>query len=82
MSYSSVEHSGLGRYEDSLNPWGDVMALAEAWCVASPGARLVLGVPTTLENTGSVWFNAHRIYGKQNYPYLVKVFYNKKIYED
>ena len=22
-SYSSLEHSGLGRYGDALNPWGD-----------------------------------------------------------
>lgn len=23
VSYSSLEHSGLGRYGDALNPWGD-----------------------------------------------------------
>ena len=47
FSYSSVEHSGLGRYGDTLNPWGDLMAVAEAWCVAGPGARLALAVPQT-----------------------------------
>ena len=25
FTYSSVEHSGLGRYGDSLNPWGDII---------------------------------------------------------
>ncbi|GFH50495.1 hypothetical protein CTEN210_06971 [Chaetoceros tenuissimus] len=30
VSYSSIEHSGLGRYGDSLNPFGDIMTLARA----------------------------------------------------
>jgi hypothetical protein len=45
VSFSSVEHSGLGRYGDALNPWGDIVAIARAWCVAKPGAALILGVP-------------------------------------
>jgi hypothetical protein len=44
VTYSSVEHSGLGRYGDSLNPWGDLQAMARAWCVCKPGGGLVLGV--------------------------------------
>ena len=44
-SVSSVEHSGLGRYGDALNPWGDLMAVARAWCIAKPGAQFLLGVP-------------------------------------
>ena len=68
FSYSSVEHSGLGRYGDTLNPWGDLMAVAEAWCVAGPGARLALAVPQTGAGSeqegggGAVWANVHRIY--------------------
>ena len=27
-SFSSIEHSGLGRYGDQLNPWGDLIAMA------------------------------------------------------
>jgi hypothetical protein len=38
VTISSVEHSGLGRYGDGLNPWGDVQAIARAWCVAKPNA--------------------------------------------
>jgi hypothetical protein len=26
VTFSSVEHSGLGRYGDALNPWGDIIA--------------------------------------------------------
>merc|ERR1712106_186146 len=33
FSYSSLEHSGQGRYGDPLNPWGDILAVAQAWCV-------------------------------------------------
>ena len=40
FTYSSVEHSGLGRYGDSLNPWGDIIAVAQAWCVASNDAKV------------------------------------------
>ena len=31
ITYSSIEHSGLGRYGDPLNPWGDLIASAQAW---------------------------------------------------
>ena len=31
VTFSSVEHSGLGRYGDELNPYGDLIAMARAW---------------------------------------------------
>ena len=31
VSFSSIEHSGMGRYGDPLNPWGDLIASAQAW---------------------------------------------------
>jgi len=77
FSFSSVEHSGLGRYGDPLNPWGDIIAIAQAWCVSTPDAHLVLGVPTdVVKKDGSpgedtISFNAHRIYGPKLYPNLV-----------
>jgi hypothetical protein len=46
VSHSSLEHSGLGRYGDPLNPWGDLVTMARAWCVAKPNeGKLLLGVP-------------------------------------
>ena len=33
VSFSSLEHSGLGRYGDGLNPYGDLITMARAWCV-------------------------------------------------
>ena len=39
ITYSSLEHSGLGRYGDSLNPWGDLITMAKAWCLLKPKGR-------------------------------------------
>ena len=68
VTFSSVEHSGLGRYGDALNPWGDVLEVARAKCVANNGASLTIGVPFGQDE---VVFNAHRVYGSGRYPYLV-----------
>jgi hypothetical protein len=69
VSYSSVEHSGLGRYGDALNPWGDIIAVAKAWCVTKVNGSLTLAVMFN-ENKDYVRFNADRFYGKIRYPYL------------
>jgi hypothetical protein len=49
VTFSSVEHSGLGRYGDALNPWGDIIAIARAWCVTKQGGAL-------LENTLHLYY--------------------------
>jgi hypothetical protein len=70
VSYSSLEHSGLGRYGDMLNPDGDKEALAQAWCMLRPGGLLVLGVPMSCANEGELVFNAHRVYGFERLAYI------------
>ena len=65
----------LGRYGDPFNPWGDIIAVAEAWCVSSQDASLALSVPTSvslLDAPGRdiIEYNAHRIYGPLMYPFL------------
>jgi len=67
VTFSSVEHSGLGRYGDALNPWADVLEVARARCVARPGGSLVIGV---MYGTDTLVWNAHRIYGNKRWPYL------------
>lgn len=67
ISFSSVEHSGLGRYGDALNPWGDRQAIARAWCMTKPMGYLVLGVPL---GNDAIEYNAHRIYGNIQLPHL------------
>ena len=47
------------------------MAVAEAWCVTTEEAKMAIGVPTTPQPEGILAFNAHRIYGTLNYPYLM-----------
>ena len=70
VTYSSVEHSGLGRFGDMLNPWGDIITIARAWCVTKDGGSLTIGVPYNYEHE-LIRFNADRRYGKFRYPYLV-----------
>ena len=36
VTYSSLEHSGLGRYGYRLNPWGNLITLAKSWCILKP----------------------------------------------
>lgn len=65
FAYSSLEHSGLGRYGDALNPYGDMEAAVQTWCLLKPGGLFFLGVPcmdTACEQDVLVW-NAHRLYG-------------------
>mmetsp|Transcript_21109 Transcript_21109/g.49404 ORF Transcript_21109/g.49404 Transcript_21109/m.49404 type:complete len:376 (-) Transcript_21109:253-1380(-) len=66
-TFSSLEHSGLGRYGDALNPFGDLQAVARAWCVTKPGGQLFLNVPAGKDCL--VW-NAHRVYGSLRLPHL------------
>ena len=67
VTFSSVEHSGLGRYGDALNPWGDILEIARSWCVTKPGGSLTIGV---MYGSDELVFNAHRIYGKKRWPLL------------
>jgi hypothetical protein len=60
VTFSSLEHSGLGRYGDALNPWGDLISMAKAWCLTKPGGKLLIGVPVGYD---AVYFNMHRMYG-------------------
>ena len=61
VTFSSIEHSGLGRYLDMLNPWGDLITMAKSWCLTKKGGRALIGVPA--DKTDAVYFNAARKYG-------------------
>ncbi len=56
----TVEHIGLGRYGDPLDPDGDVKAMRELARVLARGGDLLLVVPV---GRPRLLFNAHRIYG-------------------
>lgn len=59
-----IEHIGLGRYGDPLDPMGDLTALKELRRVVRPGGTLLLAVPVGKER---VQFNAHRIYNHHRF---------------
>lgn len=67
VSFSSLEHSGLGRYGDALNLWGDILEVVRTWRVTRDGGALVVGVPY---GNDEVKFNAGRWYGPKRWPYL------------
>jgi len=55
----TVEHIGLGRYGDLMDPNGDLKAIAELKRVLAPGGSLIFVVPI---GRPRIEFNAHRIY--------------------
>jgi hypothetical protein len=60
-----VEHIGLGRYGDPLDPHGTRRACAELARVLAPGGYLYLSTPVGRER---VCFNAHRIHDPRTIP--------------
>lgn len=55
-----VEHIGLGRYGDPLDPEGDLKAISELKLVLKPAGNLLFVVP--IGGIPKIMFNAHRIY--------------------
>jgi hypothetical protein len=68
FSFSSLEHDGLARYGDPLNPWGDVESMHRMSCYLKPGGLLYLNVPTYSRDM--LFWNAHRVYSTARYPLL------------
>jgi len=58
-----IEHIGLGRYGDLLDPQGTVKVLRELQRVVRPNGDLYLSVPLDDENL--TYFNAHRAFTEQ-----------------
>lgn len=54
-----IEHIGLGRYGDPLDPEADLKAIKELKRVIAPGGHLLFVVPI---GKPKIIFNAHRIY--------------------
>lgn len=54
-----VEHVGLGRYGDPLDPKGTLKAVGDLVRVLAPGGNLFLAAPV---GRPSLWFNAHRVH--------------------
>jgi len=71
----TVEHIGLGRYGDRLDPEGDLKAIKELKRVVARGGSLLFVVPIGAART---MFNAHRIY---SYQQIVEYFSDMRLEE-
>jgi SAM-dependent methyltransferase len=58
-SLHAIEHFGLGRYGDAVDPDGWRKAMVSLQRVLRPGGRLYLSVPVGRER---LYFNAHRVF--------------------
>tara|TARA_B110000971_G_scaffold140339_1_gene143465 strand:- start:8940 stop:9608 length:669 start_codon:yes stop_codon:yes gene_type:complete len=72
VSYSSIEHSGLGRYGDDIDPDGDIKTMDFFHSILKPDGLLFLAVPLG-EKTRLEW-NHHRIYGPSRFEKLTQKF--------
>lgn len=69
LSISSIEHDGLGRYGDPIDPDADLRDMSESSKILNDNGLLMLAVPVGKDKV--VW-NAHRIYGTLRLPLLLK----------
>ena len=51
VSFSSLEHSGLGRYGEALNPWGDLITMAKTWCLTKMGGKFLIGMQKNVQKS-------------------------------
>jgi len=68
ISISSIEHDGLGRYGDPIDPYGDIKAMQKMKAMLHEDGLLFFAVPIGKDRL--VW-NAHRIYGKLRFPMII-----------
>lgn len=68
-SLHAIEHMGLGRYGDPLNPNGHIDALDNIYRILKPGGRFYFSVPMGLPQR--IEYNAHRVF---SLDYLTKLF--------
>lgn len=65
-----IEHIGLGRYGDALDPFGSEKAIKELKRVLSHNGSLYVSVPVNNENR--IYFNAHRAFTRNSILELFK----------
>ena len=71
-----IEHIGLGRYGDQLDPKGDIKGVKELKRVLAKGGQLLFVVP--ISGKPRIQFNAHRIY---SYDMILEMFSDLKLIE-
>lgn len=76
VSFSSIEHDGLGRYGDPINPEGDLEAVLEAFAMIKPGGYFVCGIPI---GAGCIQGNYHRIYNQKRVNKMFALFETRQV---
>lgn len=64
----ALEHFGLGRYGDPINPKGYILGFENMKQIVKPGGLIYLSIPI---GTSRIEFNAHRVFGRDE---LVSLF--------
>lgn len=72
-----IEHIGLGRYGDTLDPFGSEKAVKEIKRVLASNGNLYISLPVDSENT--IYFNAHRAF---THEYIMELFKPLKLIEE
>lgn len=72
-----VEHIGLGRYGDPIDPWGSEKAVKELKRVVKPGGVVLFSVP--VDNKNKIYFNAHRAFTRE---YVISLFDTCQLIEE
>ncbi len=72
-TFSSIEHAGLGRFGDPLNPDGDLEVMQQVHCMLKPGSLFFVGgLENSNKEKGAIQFNAGRIYGTKRLKLLFR----------
>lgn len=66
-SLHALEHFGLGRYGDAIDPYGHVKGFKNITKMLKPAGRFYFSVPMGKQR---IEFNAHRVFGM---PYLIRM---------
>jgi hypothetical protein len=76
ISYSSLEHDGLGRYGDPINPEGDFAAMQEYRALLKDDGLAVIAVPMVFRkgDMGQLPANWHRVYSFERMERLCQGF--------
>lgn len=77
ITFSSIEHSGLGRYGDPLDPNGDIKVMNNIYNNLTDNGLVIWGAPVGKD---AVVWNAHRIYGPIRLPLIFNNFKEEKWY--
>ena len=63
-----VETLGLGASGEPLNPFGDLEAMAQLWCLLKPGGLLFLGAGVSPRS--HIVYNSRRSYGPERMRHI------------